>query len=107
MWIRTPGSRRPPCARFLRTAWGGQTHSKMKVLRCCASGRSRSNSVHRLDSAVTAGPDHLVQLELEPNGQALIEDPRCEQSGIQPMRDVVRRRGGREEDRPGPRVDLG
>src|SRR5712692_9137519 len=63
--------------------------------------------VRRLDSALSSGPDHLVQLELEPNGQALLEDPRREQSGIQPMRDVVRRRGGREEDRPGPRVDLG
>src|SRR2546425_2383537 len=63
--------------------------------------------VRRLDSALSSGPDHLVQLELEPNGQALIEDPRREQSGIQPMRDVVRRRGGREEDRPGARVDLG
>src|SRR2546428_2423846 len=63
--------------------------------------------LHRLDSALTAGPDHLVHLELEPNGQALIEDPGREQSGIQPMRDVVRRRGGGEEDRPSPRIDLG
>src|SRR3989442_3736029 len=62
--------------------------------------------LHRLDSALTAGPDHLVHLELEPNGQALIEDPGREQSGIQPMRDVVRRRGGRGEDRPSPPIDL-
>src|SRR2546428_5897811 len=63
--------------------------------------------LHRLDSALTAGPDHLVHLELEPNGQALIEDPGREQSGIQPMRDVVRRRGGGEKDRPSPRIDPG
>src|SRR2546425_4230031 len=67
----------------------------------------RLKLMRRLDSALSSGPDQLVQLELEPNGQALLEDPRREQSGIQPMRDVVRRRGGREEDRPGARVDLG
>src|SRR6266849_5596318 len=69
-------------------------------------GRVREEFVQR--GSVRSDPDIRGVLDFfVPNGQALIEDPRREQSGIQPMRDVVRRRGGREEDRPGPRVDLG
>src|SRR2546422_11170147 len=59
--------------------------------------------LHRLDSALTAGPDHLVHLELEPNGQALIVDPGREQSGIQHMRDRQAGRAGGEEGRLRPR----
>src|SRR3989442_12343105 len=58
--------------------------------------------LHRLDSALTAGPDPLVHLELEPNGQALIEDPEREQAGMQPLRGVGRRRrrGSAARERP-------
>src|SRR3989454_11580102 len=68
--------------------------------------RVRSKRGRRLDSALAAGPDQLVHLELESNGQALLEDPRCEPSRIQPVRDLVRRRRGGEEDRASPCADL-
>src|SRR2546428_10411955 len=68
--------------------------------------RVRSKRGRRLNSALAAGPDQLVHLELESNGQAFLEDPRCEPSRIQPVRDLVRRRRRREQDGPSPCADL-
>src|SRR3989449_8953878 len=68
--------------------------------------RVRSKRGRRLNSALAAGPDQFVHLDLESNVQALLDGPRCEPSRIQPMRHLMPRRRWREDDRPSPRADL-
>src|SRR6266487_1229634 len=60
----------------------------------------RRNRTRKSDAPFLSGPDELVDLELKSRGQAVLQDPCGELRGVESLRDRVRRRHGREEDRP-------